>query len=156
MEFINVFPHRVSTSQTRSSHHQVNYHKMEIIYDIFTPLHWLVSREIKRKSLSSVVPLRTEQVAKRISSCGNTRTFRPDNLSIIHLKYFGPKTIKYLTALFNDYVKSCQILKILKSSIVMPIPKPEKDFSMGTSYHPISSFTQQLKLLYTINNHLHP
>ena len=42
----------------------------------------LVSREIKRKSLTSAMTFTTHQVTKRISSCSNTRGFGPDKLSI--------------------------------------------------------------------------
>ena len=69
----------------------------------------LVSREIKRKSLISAVTFKTDQVTKGISSCSNTRAFGQDKLSIFHLKYLGYRGIEYLTALFNDSVKSCRI-----------------------------------------------
>ena len=67
----------------------------------------LVSSEIKRKSLTSVVTFTTDQVTKGISSCSNTRAFVLDKLSIFHLKHPGSRGIKYLTALFNDSVTSC-------------------------------------------------
>ena len=76
----------------------------------------LVSREIKRKSLTSAVTFTTDQVTKGISNCSNTRAFGPDKLSIFHLKHLGSRGIKYLTALFNDSVTSCQIPSIWKSS----------------------------------------
>ena len=62
----------------------------------------LVSREIKRKSLTSAVTFTTDQIIKGISNCRNTRAFGPDNLSIFQLKHLGSRGIKYLTALFND------------------------------------------------------
>ena len=62
----------------------------------------LVSREIKRKSLTSAVTFTTDQVTKGISSSSNTRAFGPDKLSIYHLKHLGSRGIEYLTALFND------------------------------------------------------
>ena len=62
----------------------------------------------------------------------------PDKFSIFHLKNIGPKAIEYLTALFNYSITSCLIPVILKSSIVIHIPKPGKDSSLGTSYRPIS------------------
>ena len=93
----------------------------------------LVSRKIKRKSLMSAVTFTTDQVIKGISNCSNTKAFGPDKFSIFHLKNLGPKSIEYLTALFNDSVTSCRIPAIWKSSIVIPIPKPVKDSSLGTS-----------------------
>ena len=121
----------------------------------------LVSREIKRKSLTSAVTFATDQVTKGISSCSNTRAFGPDKLSIFHLKHFGSRGIEYLTALFNDSVTSCRIPSIWKSSIVISIPKPGKDCSLSTSYRPISLLCPAAKvmealLLPTINNHLLP
>ena len=80
----------------------------------------------------------TDQVTKGISNCSNTQAFGPDRLSIFHLKHLGSRGIKYLTALFNDSVTSCRIPSIWKSSIVTPIPKPDKDCSLSTSYRPIS------------------
>ena len=62
----------------------------------------LVSREIKRKSLTTAVTFTTGQVTKGISSCRNTRAFGPDKLSIFHPKHLGSRGIEYLTALFND------------------------------------------------------
>ena len=79
----------------------------------------------------------TEQVIRGISNCSNSN-FGPDKLSFFHQKNLWPKAIEYLTALFNDSVTSCRIPAIWKSSIVIPIPKPGKDSSLGTSYRPIS------------------
>ena len=89
----------------------------------------IVSREIKRKSLTIVVTFTSDQVTKGISSCTNTRAFGPDKLSIFHLKHLESRGIEYLTALINDSVTSCWIWSIWKSFIVIPIPKPDKDFS---------------------------
>ena len=121
----------------------------------------LVYREIKRKSLMSAVTFTTDQVIKEISNCSNTKAFGPDLLSILHPKNLGPKAIKYLTALFNDSVTSCRIPAIWKSSIVIPIPKPGKDSSLGTSYRPISLLCPAAKvmetlMLTTVNTHLLP
>ena len=98
----------------------------------------IVSREIKWKSFMSAVTFTTDQVIKGISNCSNTKAFGPDKLSIFHLKNLGPRAIEYLTAIINDSVTSCRIPTIWKSSIVIPIPKPSKDSSIGTSYRPIS------------------
>ena len=119
----------------------------------------LVSREIKRKSLTSTVTFTTDQITKGISSCSNTRAFGPDKLIIFH--HLGSKGIEYLTALFNDSVTSCRIPSIWKSSIVIPIPKPGKYSSLGISYRPISLFCPAAKvmealLLPTVNSHLLP
>ena len=121
----------------------------------------LVSREIKRKSFTSAVTFAIYQVTKGMSSCSNTRAFGPDKLSIFHLKHLGSKEIEYLTALFNDSITSCRIPLIWKSSIVIPILKPDKDSSLSPSYWPISlpcpaAKVMEVLLLPTINNHLLP
>ena len=116
---------------------------------------------MKRKYLTSAVTFTTYQVTKGISSCINTRAFGPDKLSIVHLKHLGSRGIEYITALFNNCVTSCRIPSIRKSSIVIPIPKPDKDCSLGTSYRPISLLcpaanVMEALLLPTINSLLLP
>ena len=108
----------------------------------------------ERKSLMSAVTFTTDQVIKGISNCSNIKAFGHDKLSIFHRKNLGPKAIEYL----NDSVTSCQIPAIWKSSIVIPIPKPGKDSSLGTSYRPISLLCPAAKvmealILTTVNTH---
>ena len=62
-------------------------------------------------------------------------THGPDSLSIFHLKNLGPLATEHLTALYN------------KTSLVIPIPKPGKDSSQGTSYRPISLLCPAAKVL---------
>ena len=110
----------------------------------------LVSREIKRKSLTSAVTFTTDQVTKGISSCSNTQAFGPDKFIIFHIKHLGSRGIEYLTALFNDSVTSCRIWSIWKSSIVIPIPKPGKNSSLSNSYRPISLLCPAAKVMETL------
>ena len=86
-------------------------------------------------------------VTSAIKSCSNSRAFGPDLLSIFHLKNLGPKATEYLTALFNDSFKSSRIPSIWKTSLVIPIPKPGKDSSQGTSYRPISLLCPAAKVM---------
>ena len=120
-----------------------------------------MSREIKGKSFMSAVTLTTDQVTKGIRNFSNTKAFGPDKFSIFHLKNLGPKAIEYLIALFNDSVTSCRMQAICRSSIVIPIPKPGKDSSIGTSYRPISLLYPAVKvmetlMLTTVKTHLLP
>ena len=120
-----------------------------------------VSREIKRKSLTSAVAFTTDQVTKGISSGSNTRAFGPEKLSIFHPKHLGSRGIEYLTALFNDSGTSCRILSILKSSTGIPITKPGKNSPLSTSYRSVSLLCPAAKcmealLFPTVNNHLLP
>ena len=80
----------------------------------------------------------TDLVRRAIKSCRNSKAFCPDKLSIFYLKHLGPRAIEYITALLNLSVTTCQIPAIWKSSLIIPIPKPGKDSSVGTSYRPIS------------------
>ena len=103
----------------------------------------------------------TDLVRRAIKSCRNSKAFGLDKLSIFHLKNLGPRTIKYITALFNLSVTTCQILAIWKSSLIIPVPKPGKDTSVGTLYRPISLLCPAAKVLEslimsTINKYLQP
>ena len=118
----------------------------------------LVTRETKRKSLEMAQTFTTDLVRRAIKSCRNSKAFGPDKLSIFHLKNIGPRAIEYITALFNLSVTTCQIPK---SSLIIPIPKPGKDTSVGTSYRHISLLCPAAKvleslILLTINKYLQP
>ena len=103
----------------------------------------------------------TDLVVKAIKSCRNSKAFGPDKLSIFHLKHLGPRAIEYITTLFNVSATTCRIPAIWKSSLIIPIPKPGKDTSQGTSYRPISLICPATKVLEslflpTINKYLNP
>ena len=97
----------------------------------------LVSRETKRKSLEMAQTFTADLVRRSIKSCRNSKAFSPDKLSIFHLNHFGPRAIEYITVLFNLSVRTCQIPAIWKSSLIIHIPKPDKDTSLETSYRHI-------------------
>ena len=91
-------------------------------------------------------------VTRAIKTCRNSKAFGPDKLSIFHLKNLGPRAIEYI---------NCQIPAIWKSSLIIPIPKPGKDTSQGSSYRPISLLCPAAKVLEslilpTINKYLQP
>ncbi len=120
-----------------------------------------VSRLARRGSLETAPNFTIAQVTDAIKRCSNSRAFGPDKLSIFHLKHLGPKATAYITALFNDSLETCRIPSIWKTSIVIPIPKPGKDTSQGTSYRPISLLCPAAKvmealILPSINTHLLP
>ena len=101
----------------------------------------------------------TDLVRREIKSCRNSKAFGPDKLSIFHLNNLGPRAIEYITALFNLSVTTCQIPAIWKSSLIIPIPKPSQDTSVGTSYRPILLLCPAAKVLEslpTINKYLKP
>ena len=118
----------------------------------------LVTRETMWKSLEMAQTFITDLVRRAIKSCRKSKVFGPDKLSIFHLKYLGPRTINYITALFILSVTTCQIPAIWKSSLIIPIPKPDKDTSIGTSYlaslHSCKS--TGVWILHTINKYIQP
>ena len=121
----------------------------------------VVTRESKRKPLETVRTFTTDLVMKAIKSCRNSKAFGPDKLSIFHLKHLGPRAIEYITTLFNLSATTCRVPAIWKSSLIIPIPKPGKDTSQGTSYQPISLICPVAKVLEslflpTINKYLIP
>ena len=113
------------------------------------------------KSLEMTQTFTTDLARRAIKSCRYSKAFGPDKLNIFHLKNLGPRAIKYITALFSLSVTTCQIPAIWKSSLIIPIPKPGKDTSVGTSNRPISLLCLAAKVLEslilpTINKYLQP
>ena len=103
----------------------------------------------------------TDLVRRAIKSCRNSKHFGTEKLSIFRMNHLGPRAIDYITALFNLSVTTCQIPAIWKSSLIIPIPKPGTDTSVGTSYPPISLLCPAAKvldslILPTINKYLQP
>ena len=77
------------------------------------------------------------------------------------MKNLGPPDTDHLTALYNDSLKSFRLPSIWKTSLVIPIPKPDKGSSPGTSYRPISLLCPAAKvpealILPSINKLLSP
>ena len=85
-------------------------------------------------SLEEAETLTSDQVTSAIKICRSSRAYGPDSLSIFHLKNLGPLATEHLTALW-------------KTSLIIPIPKPGKDSSQGTSYRPISLLYPAAKVL---------
>ena len=106
-----------------------------------------MTRKTKRKPLEMARTFTADIVMKAIKSCRNSKAFGPDKLSIFHFKHLGSRAIEYITALFNLSVTTCQIPAIWKSSLVIPIQKPDKDTSQGTSYRLISLLIPAAKVM---------
>ena len=113
-----------------------------------------MTRETKRKLLEMTRTFTADQVMKAIKRFRNSKAFGHNKLSIFHLKHLGPRSIEYITTLFNLSVTTCQIPAIWKSSLVIPIPKPvlqeqSKHLEKSTSasrkapscHHHFSAFT---------------
>ena len=78
------------------------------------------------------------QTYEAIKNTINKDSTGPDNLNIRHLKHLGPTAIQYLTDTLNLALSTNCIPQIWKLAKIIPIPKPNKDPTLGTSYRPIS------------------
>ena len=106
-----------------------------------------MSKDVNRMSLEEAETFTSDQVTSAIKSCRSSRAYGPDSLSIFHLKNLGPLATEHLTALYNDSLKTCRLPSIWKTSLIIPIPKPGKESSQGTSYRPISLLCPAAKVL---------
>ena len=80
---------------------------------------------------------------------------------VFSVMWSSTSSISDITTLFNLSATTCRIPAIWKSSLIIPIPKPGKDTSQGTSYRPISLICPAAKVmeslfLPTINKYLIP
>ena len=98
----------------------------------------IVTKETKKKPLVMAQTFTADLVMRAIKNCCNSNAFVPNRLIISHLNHLGPRAMEYITAISNFSVTTCQIPAKWKSSLIIPIPKPGKDTSQGTSYRPIS------------------
>ena len=106
-----------------------------------------MSKDVKRMSLEEAESFTSDQVTSAIKSCRSRRVYGPDSISIFHLKNLGPLATEHLTALYNYSLKSCRLPSIWKTSLVILIPKPDKDSSQGISYRSISLLCPAAKVL---------
>ena len=106
-----------------------------------------MSKDVKRMSLEQAELFTSDQVTSAIKSCRSSRAYGHDTLSIFHLNNIGSLATEHLTSLYNDSLKSFHLPSIWKTSLVIPIPKPGKDSSQGTSYRPISLLCLAAKVL---------
>jgi retron-type reverse transcriptase len=68
-------------------------------------------------------------------------------VNIRHLKHLGTLAINYLTEMFNLSLNQNIIPQIWKLAKIIPIPKPNKDPGLGTSYRPISLLSPIAKIM---------
>ena len=107
----------------------------------------LVSNHVKRMYLEEAESFTSDQVTSAIKSCWNSRAYGPASLSIFHLKNLGPIATEHIPTLYNDFLKSCRLPSIWKTSLVIPIPKPSKVTSKCTPYIFISLLCPASKVL---------
>ena len=66
---------------------------------------------------------------------------------IRHLKHIGPLGLAFLTSMFKTALNKNIIPHTWMLTNIVPIPKPNNDTDMGTSYRPISLFSVIAKTL---------
>ena len=109
-----------------------------------------INRSINRavhKLPKHTIILTTTQVQEAIQHSKNNNLVGPDNLSIRHLKHIGPLGLTFLTSIYTTALNKNIILHMWKLANLIPIPKPNKDTNMGTSYRPISLLSVVAKTL---------
>jgi hypothetical protein len=107
----------------------------------------MCSLRAKHKLDSSFRPFTPLATRNAINASKNSSATGPDGLMAIHLKHIGPRTIAYLTELFNLSVCSANFPSIWKAAIVVPVLKPGKPANEGGSYSPISLLSPAVKVL---------
>src|SRR6476619_1631168 len=120
-------------------------------------------KEQTGKSTNKETTLRTHPHLQSLNNTAikdtkNNNSTGPDNVNIRHLKHLGPLAINYLTEIFNLSLNQNIIRQIWKLAKIIPIPKPNKDPGLGTSYRPIlllspiAKIMEKIILLYVTAN----
>ena len=103
-----------------------------------------MSKDFKRMSVEEVALFTSNQVTSAIKSCRSSRTYGPDSQ---HIPLEEPRTPSYRTPPITLQLLHYVFPSIWKTSLLIPIPKPDKDSSQGTSYRPISLLFPAAKVL---------
>ena len=93
------------------------------------------------------ITLTTTQVQEAIQHSKNNNSVGPDNLSIRHLKHISPLGLTFLTSMYTAALNKNIIPHLWNLANIIPIPKPNKDPNMDTSYRPISLLSVVAKTL---------
>ena len=102
---------------------------------------------LKKKSLENATTFTPEQTKAAIKKSKPSKALGPDKISTLHLKHLGPHGIEYLTKIFNLSITTSTIPAIWKSSIVVPLLKPNKPAEESTSFRPVSLLCPPIKVL---------
>ena len=100
-----------------------------------------------RKLPSEEIVITEQQTIRAIKKSKNNNSTGPDEINIRHLKHLGPRAISYLTKIYNIVLNSNDIPNIWKMAKIIPIAKPNKDSSIGTSYRPIALLSPLAKTI---------
>jgi hypothetical protein len=100
-----------------------------------------------KKLESTHTDITMEQTKAAIQKSKNNNSTGPDDINIKHLKHLGPLALQYMTDIFNLSLQQNKIPSIWKLAKIIPIPKPQKDLGVGSSYRPISLLSPIAKTL---------
>ena len=107
-----------------------------------------MKKEIRKNSLNASSQQYTAQQTKEaIKLAKASKALGPDGISTVHLKHLGPAGLQYLTDIFNISVKKGQIPAIWKTSVIVPLLKPNKPSDASTSFRPVSLLCPSIKIL---------
>ena len=97
-----------------------------------------ITNKLTKSLTSTPITITESDTILAIKQSKNNNFSGPDNINIKHLKHLGPIVIKHLTNFYNITINTNTIPKILKTSKIIPITKPNKNPSLPFSYRPIA------------------
>ena len=107
-----------------------------------------MKKEIRKNDLNaSPQQFNAQQTIDAIKKAKASKALGPDGISTVHLKHIGPTGIQYLTDIFNISVKSGNIPSIWKTSVIIPLLKPNKPSDASTSFRPVSLLCPSIKIM---------
>ena len=105
-------------------------------------------RKVRRgKLVADFAPISEEMVVDAIKNAKASTAAGPNEVTMVHLKHFGGRAIRFLTHLFNLSVRHAEMPAIWKKAVIVPVPKPGKPADVSTSYRPISLLAPASKIL---------
>ena len=106
-----------------------------------------VIRKIKALSREQPVTFSEAEVRVALRKTKTSKASGPDGVTNLHLKHLGPASISRMTRLFNASIARCQIPRVWKRAVIVPLLKPGKPANQGSSYRPISLLSPVAKTL---------
>ena len=106
-----------------------------------------ITKDIKKNSLDDAPSFTPKDTLEAIKACKSSKAAGPDNITNLHLKHLGPTGISYLTKIYNLSMRTGLIPDIWKSSVIIPLLKPNKASSESNSYRPVSLLCPAIKIL---------
>jgi len=108
-----------------------------------------ISKRLKRTDEEKnmfATPLETSETETAIQELKNKKTAGIDELRTEQIKHFGALTIRWITKLFDNYIRFKKIPKPWRQAHVIVLLKPGKNQDEVKRYHPISLLCHMYKL----------